>query len=80
MGTVREVGSFEAKTKFSELIEAVRLGDEIVVTNRGVPVARIIPMSSKKARMDELLLRFDALRGRSVKGPSIRELIDEGRR
>ncbi len=79
MGKIREVGSFEAKTKFSELIESVRLGDEIMVTNRGVAVARIVPISTRRSKLDQLLPRFDAIRSRSTEGPSIRELRDEGR-
>jgi prevent-host-death family protein len=75
-----EIGTFEAKTRFSELIESVRNGAEIVVTKRGVPVARILPYASDKPEMGTVLRRLDEIRGRSIPGPSIRELIDEGRR
>ena len=36
------VGAFEAKTHFSELLEKVRQGTEVVVTRRGKPIARIV--------------------------------------
>jgi antitoxin (DNA-binding transcriptional repressor) of toxin-antitoxin stability system len=39
---MRTVGIFEAKTKLSELIEAVKRGEEIRITQRGKPVARLV--------------------------------------
>lgn len=36
------VGAFEAKTKFSELLDAVERGEEVVITRRGLPVARLV--------------------------------------
>ena len=38
------VGTFEAKTKFTELIKRVDDGEEFLVTKRGQPVAKIIPL------------------------------------
>ncbi|MCB1497924.1 MAG: type II toxin-antitoxin system Phd/YefM family antitoxin [Bauldia sp.] len=35
------VGAFEAKTKLSELLDRVENGEEIVITRRGKPVARL---------------------------------------
>ncbi len=37
-----EIGAFEAKTKFAELIEKVARGHEFLITRRGKPVARLI--------------------------------------
>ncbi|CAN5878977.1 hypothetical protein BH24ACT15_BH24ACT15_12100 [soil metagenome] len=37
------VGVHEAKTRLSELIRLVAEGTEVVVTNRGIEVARIAP-------------------------------------
>ena len=37
------VGAFEAKTHFSALLERVERGEEIVITRRGKPVARLTP-------------------------------------
>ncbi len=38
-----EIGAFEAKTKFSEILDRVARGEEIVVTRHDKPVARIVP-------------------------------------
>jgi len=41
---MEEIGIFDAKTRFSELIEQVnQTGQAITVTNRGKPVAEIAP-------------------------------------
>jgi len=41
---MEEVGIFDAKTRFSELIEQVnQTGRPITITNRGKPVAEITP-------------------------------------
>lgn len=38
---ITHIGSFEAKTHFSELLERVRHGEEFIVTRRGKPIARL---------------------------------------
>lgn len=37
-----EIGAFEAKTKFSELLRKVELGERFTVTRRGKVVAEIV--------------------------------------
>lgn len=41
---MREVGSYEAKTHLPELLKAVEQGETIVITRRGAPIARIVPV------------------------------------
>ena len=41
---MEEIGMFDAKTRFSELVERVnQTGQPITITNRGKPVAEITP-------------------------------------
>jgi prevent-host-death family protein len=42
------VGTFEAKTHFAKLIQQVMKGEEILITKRGQPVAKIIPLEKKQ--------------------------------
>lgn len=73
------VGVFEAKTTLSALLERVAAGEEVVITRRGVPVARLVPPGASEA--DELIAALASIRSRSRTGPeSLRDLIDEGRR
>ena len=76
------VGAFEAKNTFSQLLERVRHGAEVVITKHDRPVAKLVPMSSPaKADRKRTTTELRALSKRySLKGLSLRELIDEGRR
>jgi len=38
-----QIGMHEAKTQLSKLVERVEAGEEIVITRRGEPAARLIP-------------------------------------
>jgi prevent-host-death family protein len=50
---------YEAKAKFSEIIRAVKQKRRIVVTERGVPVARVVPYRSEdQESMEERLKRL----------------------
>ena len=40
---MREVGAFEAKNTLGTLLDAVARGEEITITRRGKPVARLVP-------------------------------------
>lgn len=77
------VGTFEAKTHLSELLDRVASGDEITITRNGKPIARLVPVEAATASdRRELARRIDKAR-RGVKlgpGLTIRKLIDEGRR
>ena len=39
------VGSYEAKTHLSRLLEMVAKGESITITKHGVPIARLVPAS-----------------------------------
>jgi prevent-host-death family protein len=46
---MKEVNTHEAKTHLSRLLRRVAAGEEIIIANRGVPVARLVPVPPKKA-------------------------------
>ena len=77
------VGSFEAKTHLSSLLERVSKGERITITKHGVPIAQLVPVDmtgprDRNAIIDEL--KAFGL-GRSLPdGVTIRDLIEEGRR
>lgn len=35
----------QAKTNLSQLLSRVKLGEEIVISNRGVPIAKLVPFN-----------------------------------
>jgi prevent-host-death family protein len=54
-----EVGVYEAKTRFSELLEKVEGGETVVVTRHGKPVARLIADEEvRRAKVQEIIDRM----------------------
>ena len=76
------LGAFEAKNRFSELLNRVGRGEEFTITKHDRPVARLVPaLPQTKDRRKKATAELRALRERySLKGLSVRSLIDEGRR
>jgi prevent-host-death family protein len=48
------VNVHEAKTNLSRLLARVGLGEEIVISNRGVPVAKLVPFQTPNERLASL--------------------------
>ena len=80
----QQIGSFEAKTHFSQIIEKAEKGEDFIVTRRGKPVAKIIPFRKEpEMTWNEALEGFRELRKHYRGNPgdfNIRQAIEEGRR
>ena len=75
------VGTFEAKTKLSELLDRVERGEEVVITRRGKEIARIVPSGArlairKKATVEDLLAIADRFSSK-IKGKFSSADIDD---
>jgi prevent-host-death family protein len=46
---MKSINTHEAKTRFSRLLRRVSAGEEITISSRGVPVARLVPIPREKA-------------------------------
>ena len=78
----RIIGSYEAKTHLSRLLDEVADGATITITKHGVPVALLVPpvaSGTPPVRAAVAGLRDFRARHR-LDGVTIRELIDAGRR
>ncbi|WP_332674272.1 type II toxin-antitoxin system Phd/YefM family antitoxin [Aromatoleum sp.] len=51
---------YDAKNRFSELVAAVERGDEVSITRRGVPVAKLVAASADEADADARRARVAA--------------------
>jgi prevent-host-death family protein len=51
---VETVNVHEAKTNLSRLLSRVEQGEEIVIANRGVPVAKLVPFQTGRDRRSNL--------------------------
>lgn len=85
-----QIGAFEAKNTLGALLDRVACGEEIIITRRGKPVARMVPDSAyaqkkeaaaKKKRALQAIENMKKLRKGMILGPgiTIKELIEEGR-
>ena len=76
------VGAFEAKTHLSSLLEQVALGQEVLITRHGKPVARLVPAGGQNQdSVDMAVARFKEIRaGVTLGGLDWKALRDEGRR
>lgn len=76
------VGAFEAKTNFSALLERVERGEQIIITRRGKPVAKLVRIDSDSAaRASRAVEELKRLRkGTTLGGSSWKQLRDEGRK
>lgn len=78
-GDVKTIGIFEAKNRLSELVAEVERGETVLLTRNGHPVAELVPTKTDGVKAASAMKWIRSRRWK-LKGLSIRELIDEGRR
>lgn len=83
---MKTVPVYEAKTRLSELLAAVELGEEVTITRRGRPVARIVAAAdapftalTQRERVADTFARLREMRQGRTLGGSLREAIEDGR-
>jgi prevent-host-death family protein len=79
---MRTVGTHEAKTHLPRLLDEVARGHTIVITERGIPVAKLIPVAEERRRSKREVVEAlqDYQRAAPpLDGVSVKELIVEGR-
>jgi len=78
---IKTVGVSEAKNRLPALLKQVELGQEIVITRRARPIARLVPVNAVTTDK-KFFARIRAFRGRIVlpKGETCKDLIEGGRR
>ncbi|MPZ14746.1 MAG: type II toxin-antitoxin system prevent-host-death family antitoxin [Chloroflexi bacterium] len=79
---MRTIGAYEAKTHLPRLLDEVARGEPITITKHGVPVAVLAPPrgAARKDVSDVIAELREVRKGIPSGGPSIREMIEEGRR
>lgn len=76
------VGAFAAKTHLSALLDKVSQGQEVVITRRGKPVARLVPAAQvERSETESVIAELRRRRaGLTLGGLHWKDLRDEGRR
>lgn len=80
----QQIGAFDAKTHFSGILEKVENGADFIITKRGKPVAKIIPIEqekqmTRKEAIEALIEMRKLYRGKSGDF-NIRKAIEDGRK
>ena len=80
----QQIGAFEAKTHFSQIIEKAENGADFIITRRGKPVAKLIPFKqeSEMTRQEafEQLVELRKLYKGKPGSFNIRKAIEDGRK
>ena len=79
---MQTVGSYDAKTRLPQLLDEVARGETIVITKRGVPIAKLVPMTyeRRKSKREAIeALKEYRRTAPSLGGLTIKELMEEGR-
>ena len=75
---MHSVGIYEAKSRFSALVELVEQGEEVRITRHGKEVVRMLPVRRKPVITDEQIAReleqIQALQ-RTVRAPATIESV-----
>lgn len=77
-----QVGMHEAKTNLSKLVAFAQNGEEVLITNRGEVVARIVGAGqNRRAKTEEIIKKFRAMTKKHPIGTveEIMEWKNEGR-
>jgi len=77
-----DVGAYEAKTHFAQLLDRVEHGERIVITRHGTPVAVLQPPDRPTLSVPEVMAAMHTLRAglqQKASAAEIRTWIDEGR-
>lgn len=76
-----EIGSYDAKTKLPEILRRVEAGECFTITNRGKPVADLIPSrSGDEQRVDDAIANILKAKKHVVSSEELSELKNQGRK
>lgn len=80
---LKKIGTYEARTHWSEVMQDVKKGERYLITHHGEPVAELIPsqIETRQERSKAAARRLLAIIGSRQARPSldIKDAIEEGR-
>ena len=76
------VGTFEAKTHLTSLLDRVAAGEQITITRHGTPIARLVPVQpGSPKQLSETIARLKQFgKGQTLGSIKLKDLISQGRR
>ncbi len=83
---MKEVAVYEAKTRLSELLIEVENGEQVIITRRGVAVARLVSAAAVKRKPSNqrqvvaaTFAKLKAMREGVVLKGALKDIVAEGR-
>ena len=78
---LEEIGSYDAKTKLPEILRRVEAGEAFTITNRGKPVADLVPSrSSDRLKTESAIQNILKAKKHKVSDITFNELLESGRK
>ena len=78
---LEEIGSYDAKTKLSELLRRVEAGESFTITNRGKPVADVVPSRTRNlSKTQAVITNILAAKKHPVADEDLDKLKEAGRK
>ena len=78
---LEEIGSYDAKTKLPEILRRVESGEAFTITNRGKPVADLIPSrSGDKQKTEAAINNILKAKKHKISNEVLDELKESGRK
>ena len=78
---IEKIGSYDAKTKLPEILRRVVAGEAFTITNRGKPIADLIPSrSSDRFKAEAAIANILKAKKHKVSDEKLDELKDSGRK
>ncbi|WP_330925971.1 type II toxin-antitoxin system prevent-host-death family antitoxin [Candidatus Sororendozoicomonas aggregata] len=76
-----KIGSYDAKTKLPEILRRVEAGEAFTITNRGKPVADLIPSRAKsRLKAEAAINNLLQMKKPVVSDADLKAMREEGRR
>jgi len=78
---LEEIGSYDAKTKLPEILRRVESGEAFTITNRGKPIADLVPSRvSDQQRTEAAIKNILKAKKHKVSDDMLDELKESGRK
>lgn len=78
---LEEIKSYEAKTKFPELLRRIEQGEELTITKHGKAIADIVPSrNNEKTRAIQAIKNILSLKKNNVSDAKLKTLKESGRK
>lgn len=80
---IKKIGSYEAKTHLSSLLDSVAKGEKIIITRKGTPIAILAPYQEENLSIEngiQALLNFKKKNKLKLSNALIAKMREEGRR